>query len=292
MDPRPLHDGVTPSGPAINPPPAGEGAPLICGLQSQSDEGTRGFRPTGSREWLLIAAVKGLGRARADGCDWTLRPGDLLLIAPNTPQDYGALDERGTWVNIWAHVRPRPHWMPWLGWPQVAGGTFLLATGDRWDVVEPELLRMVEATGQPTRLALDVALNALERVLLSCDEVNPLHRSRIVDPRVRAALGIVGDRLASPLDIGSLSHEVGLSRSRFSVLFAAETGLSPQAYIESTRMARAAQMLVLSSWSIGQIAEQVGFPNPYYFSTRFRRLYGMPPSAYRRRFDKATIAAS
>ena len=278
--------------PAVTPPPPDEGAPLVCGLQFQSREHSRGFRPSGSREWLLIAALEGLGRVRAEGRSRTLRPGDLLLIAPGTPQDYGHLDEDGTWVNVWAHFRPRPHWVPWLAWPQVARGVCILSAGERWPPIEAELRRMVEVARQPARRRHDMALNGLERALIHCDEVNPLHRTAEIDPRVRTALEIVGERLAAPLDVEGLSRAVGLSRSRFSVLFAAETNMSPQSYIEFARLTRAAQMLAVSSWSIGHIAEQVGFPNAYYFSTRFRKRYGLPPSAYRDRVERPVAGSA
>lgn len=283
----PAQGGAAPSeqAPEVNPPPPDEGAPLVCGLQSQADGGTRGFRPAGSRDWLMVAAVGGLGRVRADGHELTLRPGDVLLFAPDTPQDYGHLHEAAAWVNVWAHFRPRPHWLPWLGWPQVARGTHLLSSPDLWPAIEPDLRRMVEAAGRPRRLRHDMALNSLERVLILCDEANPLHRGAGIDPRVRSAMEIVSAGLASPLDVEALSRAVGLSRSRFSVLFAAQTGSWPQAYVEHARLARAAQMLALSSWPIARIAEGVGIPNAYYFSTRFRRRYGMPPTAYRARFD-------
>ena len=274
----------------VTPPPSEEGAPLICGLQRQVQGGTRGFRPEGSREWLLIATLEGEGRARAEGRDWTLAPGDLLLIEPGRPQDYGHLHDEADWVNVWTHFRPRPHWLPWLAWSRIGRGIFLLHASECWPEIRPELLRMVETARRPVRLRHDVALNSLERVLLACDEVNPLHRASDIDPRVRTALEIVGERLAAPLDVEGLSREVGLSRSRFSVLFAAETRMSPQSYIEYARLSRAAQMLALSSWPIGQIAEQVGFPNAYYFSTRFRKRYGVPPTVYRHRFDRRATA--
>jgi transcriptional regulator GlxA family with amidase domain len=100
-------------------------------------------------------------------------------------------------------------------------------------------------------------------------------------------LEIVGERLSEPLSIESLGREVGLSRSRFSVLFTAQVNLSPQTYIELARLGRAAQMLHSSSWSVSQIAEEVGFPDAFYFSTRFRRHFGVPPSIYRSRFEAA-----
>lgn len=270
--------------------PAPEATPLVCGLQHQAADWARAFRPQGTRDWLLVATLEGEGAVRAEGRARELRAGDLLLYAPGTRQDYGFLHAEGAWTNVWAHFRPRPHWVPWLVWPQLARGVMLLAAGDRFALPEAELRRMVEAARAPARLRHDLALNGLERVLLLCDEVNPLNRAARVDPRVRAALEIVGERLAEPLGVDGLSRAVGLSRSRFSALFAEATNMSPQAYVEFVRLARAAQMLRLSSWPVARIAEEVGFPNPYYFSTRFRKRYGLPPSTYRERAEAAEAA--
>ena len=233
----------------------------------------------------MVTTINGPGYCRASQQVIPLRRGDMLLIAPDTPQEYGYFDEATVWTNIWVHFRPRPHWIPWLLWPQKSRGVMVLSADDAFDPIEAELLRMVDASTKPTRLRHDKALNALERVLIAADEMNPLHRTAQLDPRIRKALEIVGEKMATPLNIDGLSRAVGLSRSRFSVLFAEQTNLSPQAYIEFVRLNRAAQLLRMSSWPVGHIAEEVGFPNAYYFSTRFRARYGMPPTAFRARYE-------
>lgn len=269
--------------------PAPQSSPIICGLQMQGD-GSRGFRPSGTKDWLMVTTLSGTGYARAEGTETHLEAGDILLIAPDTPQEYGHLDDNSGWVNIWVHFRPRPHWLTWLGWPQLSRGVMMLSTGERFSEIDPELRRMVDISGGPLRLRLDAAMNALERVLIACDDINPAHRSSLLDRRIKKAMEIVGERLAEPLSVEALGKAVGLSRSRFSVLFAEQVNLSPQSYIEVARLTRAAQMLQSSSWPVSQIADEVGFPNAYYFSTRFRRHFGMPPSAYRIRMEDGHAA--
>jgi AraC family transcriptional regulator, arabinose operon regulatory protein len=263
--------------------PAPETTLIVAGTQRQPTEYGRGFRPAGTRDWLLVATVDGLGYARAGREVATLHPGDLLLIAPGTPQEYGYVEERTEWSNLWVHFWPRPHWLPWLRWPQHGPGVMLLQTGEAFAAIEAELRRMIDAQAQPLRLRQDKAMNALERVLIDCDAINPLQSGAKVDPRIRKALEIVGERLGEPLSVDQLARSVGLSRSRFSVLFSAETRVSPQSYIEAMRMTRAAQLLTMSAWPVGQIAEEVGIPNAYYFSTRFRARYGVSPTAWRAR---------
>jgi AraC family transcriptional regulator of arabinose operon len=265
---------------AMDISPAHFSLPLIADIQYQANELSRGFRPEGASDWLMVTTLQGFGYVKADGRSWTLSRGQGLLISPHTPQEYGYRDEQGEWSNIWVHFRPRAHWMPWLQWPQTSKGIMILEV-PIIDSLEVELRKMVELSQGPRRLASDAAMNSLERVLLELDEVNPNHYGFLMDPRIRRALEIVGERLAEPIIVDDLSRQVGLSRSRFSVLFSHHLNCSPQVYIEVTRLQRAAQMLQSSSWTIGQIAIDVGFSNSFYFSTRFRRHFGLTPSDYR-----------
>lgn len=268
--------------PIIPVTPAPSAAPIISGLQHQSPTESRGYRPSGTSDWLLVVTLGGEGYVRAAGTVTVLGPGDMLLIRPNTAQEYGHLRDDGSWVNVWSHFRPRPDWIDWLRWPELAPGIMRLAAGDALGAIEPELRRMVEIANGALRLRLSAAMNSLERVLILADAINPLQVVARRDTRILRAVDLIGEQLAEPIEIGALARTVGLSRSRFTVLFTAELGLPPQDYIEAERLARAAQMLRSSSWRVSQIALQCGFADPYYFATRFRRRYGTSPSDFRR----------
>jgi AraC family transcriptional regulator of arabinose operon len=263
--------------------PAPAAAPIISGLQYQSPTESRGYRPAGTSDWLLVATLAGLGYVRAAEQLTVLNPADLLLIRPDTAQEYGHLHDDGRWVNIWTHFRPRPDWLGWLDWPALAPGVMLLPAGDAMPAIEMELRRMVEIANGATRLRLPAAMNSLERALLLADGVNPNQSDARLDPRIRRAVERIGERLAEPQAIADLARSVGLSRSRFTVLFTQQLGLAPQDYIEAERLSRAAQMLRSSSWPVSVIATQCGFASPYYFTTRFHRRFGLAPLAFRRR---------
>lgn len=59
-------------------------------------------------------------------------------------------------------------------------------------------------------------------------------------------------------------------------------GATPSNYINSMRLRRAAELLDQTELRIGEIAAQVGFDDPSYFSRLFRRTFGMSPGSYRR----------
>jgi transcriptional regulator GlxA family with amidase domain len=83
--------------------------------------------------------------------------------------------------------------------------------------------------------------------------------------------------------IAAVARRVGLSRSRFSVVFAAAMGCAPQAWREAKRLDRAAELLAHSFLAVADIAAQTGFADPFYLSRRFRARFGESPSAWRAR---------
>lgn len=269
-DPRP----ITPAPPSST---------IILGLQQQTPSlRLPGWRPNGTRDWLLIYTVGGAGSVHAKGRAQRLLAGDALLIAPNTPQEYGLAEGSEGWSNIWAHFRPPMHWLPWLDWPELSRGLMLLRLdAEQRRPIEAELRRAAAFGSQPLRLRTEAMINALERALIIADEFNPKFGGHSLDPRIAASVHAIGENLGGRISIAELSRAAGLSRTRFTVLFTAQLKTSPQAYLEATRLGRAAELLRASHWSIGEIAEEVGYLNAFYFSTRFRRYFGTSPSRYR-----------
>ncbi|MBA3686776.1 MAG: helix-turn-helix transcriptional regulator [Planctomycetes bacterium] len=61
--------------------------------------------------------------------------------------------------------------------------------------------------------------------------------------------------------------------------FASET---PYDLVRRLRVRRAADLLREPSRSVASIADELGFSNPFHFSRAFKRVFGLPPSAFRR----------
>jgi AraC family transcriptional regulator of arabinose operon len=270
-----MSDPSTPSAAPVS-------SPIISGILPNENAENRAYRPDGTDDWLIVATRAGGASVRTpSGRLVSLGAGDLLLIQPGILHDYGYVEEKMAWRNIWVHFRPRAHWLDWLDWPMIDNGIAILSTGEGFAAIELELLRMVDVANGPSRLRIDAAMNALERVLILADHHNPRFVAQEMDDRIHRALEIVGEQLSEKIDIRSLSRSVGLSRSQFTALFTRQLKLTPQAYIENVRLSRAAQMLRSSNWSVGQVAAANGFSSPFYFSTRFRREFGISPSGYR-----------
>ncbi len=73
----------------------------------------------------------------------------------------------------------------------------------------------------------------------------------------------------------------GMSESGFYAAFRSWAGVSPVVYRNNIRMRAAVSMLQNTSLTVAEIAKRVGFDDPYYFSRKFHRHFGVSPRAFR-----------
>jgi AraC family transcriptional regulator len=99
--------------------------------------------------------------------------------------------------------------------------------------------------------------------------------------RLRRVVDYINDRLEADLSLAELSALVGLNPDYFARAFRQTTGLSPYRYVLLKRIDRACGLLSDPRIPIGEIAERSGFGSNGAFTTAFRRVRGVTPSAYR-----------
>jgi AraC-like DNA-binding protein len=94
-------------------------------------------------------------------------------------------------------------------------------------------------------------------------------------------------RYFEPLRVEDLARAAGLSRGHFSGEFRRAFGESPHVYLLTRRLERAAALLRTTDRSVAEICVAVGLSSVGSFTTSFTRVYGMPPTVYRKRFPPA-----
>jgi AraC-like DNA-binding protein len=95
--------------------------------------------------------------------------------------------------------------------------------------------------------------------------------------------GLIGSSSGRLPTTAELAEQFNTSRRSLLRLFKATTGTSPSRYIEETKLDNAKTLLATSKMTIKQIAYEAGYSTASYFSTKFRQLTGLTPSAFRRR---------
>lgn len=81
------------------------------------------------------------------------------------------------------------------------------------------------------------------------------------------------------LDVNTLGKAVGLSKSQLNRKTKAILDKSPNQLIRSYRLERARQLIKSTDFTLAEIAYDVGFSSPAYFSKCFHDEFGFPPSA-------------
>ena len=95
------------------------------------------------------------------------------------------------------------------------------------------------------------------------------------------AIEIIEKNMSNPdFSVEELSRELYISRVGLYKKMLALSGKSPLEFIKSIRLQRAVQLLEKSNLTISEIAYEVGFNNPKYFSKFFKASLNILPSTY------------
>lgn len=99
-------------------------------------------------------------------------------------------------------------------------------------------------------------------------------------------------KLNSLLTLQEIAQNSKLSASHFSNLFRQATGMSPLDYFIHLKLQKACLLLYSTDIKIKNVAAEIGYEDPYYFSRLFKKYMNVAPDLYRtlRKTPEETIA--
>lgn len=156
----------------------------------------------------------------------------------------------------------------------------------------------------------DLGLRIVERLLGAAVMVETAHYMNVdppgrqqrfyseFDPRlkhgdhaiVKAQQFLAGHR-ESPISATELAAQACLEPRTFLRRFTKATGMKPMEYQQQIRISRAREMLELTRLGVEEIAGKVGYEDLKHFRRVFKRIVGLSPSDYRRRFSAGRAEA-
>lgn len=249
-------------------------------------------RPQGAEEHILIFCTAGNGSCQIDGVSWRIGPGNALLIPRGAPHAYWA-DSDTPWSIHWVHFTG------------ITGDLMLSELGRDQRVlqVDTQSALLVEALFQECYRAFaggfvihrmiysaQVLHHLLGKIIYGNSYYSPLQhtsRRRALEP----TLTFLHQNSARKLTLKEIADHAGVSVSHLSALFKEQTGLSPMDYLIRYRMQRACVLLSVKSATVHEVAYEVGYSDPYYFSRLFKKVIGIAPLHYREHRGKRTNAA-
>ncbi|MCP3805127.1 AraC family transcriptional regulator [Allokutzneria sp. A3M-2-11 16] len=229
-------------------------------------------------EFQFVWILRGSARWRSPSGTTELRPGQLLLVRPGTP-DFWLWDRHEPTTHGYAYFDFTGSWRPSpeSGWP-------VLRSTDGDDPLR-SVLRYLLRQDSDKIVAAE---------LVRCALVLFTHRAGVHDPNSPAAVDAVIEHvyrawtpsgIARALSLRELASAAAVSTGHLSRVFRDHFGVGPITAIELLRLARAATLLTESDLPLAAVARSCGFADPGHFSHRFRRAYHLPPGQYRRAAD-------
>lgn len=240
-------------------------------------------RSKGSQDWLLTYTLSGSGVFKIGNDIRPCEAGDAVLLPPGTPHLY-ATQEGTVWEFVWVHVVPPPHWSGLLQLTRSHGGLVYIPVGE--ETVKRRLLDAFHRTIRDSKdlhpYSAELAMTGVEEILLLLNRQQRHTSNPAIDPRVSDVLHILMHRMSEPHSVAALARSVSLSPSRLAHMFKEQVGESIIDMLSKIRLRQASRLLRFTTLQVNEIARDVGFPDPFYFTKQFKASYRVSPSEYRR----------
>jgi transcriptional regulator GlxA family with amidase domain len=99
--------------------------------------------------------------------------------------------------------------------------------------------------------------------------------------RIEQSVAYMTQHLNQSLQVATLAARASISPSHFFALFKRRIGLAPMDYFTRLRMERAGRLLEATSLSVKEVAAELGYEDPFYFSRVFKSVNHLAPSGFR-----------
>jgi len=233
---------------------------------------------------LVLYCVGGEGSLSTGGQTYQVAKGDVLLLPRGVPHSYGASSER-PWTVYWMHFSGTDAEAFWRhlgcigrGFATQVGVTARLS-GSMESLIKIASRDLLENS-------LIYGSNLLREILTLLKVMRDKSQESSSSFSVDAIHAFMHKSLHIDLDLDTLAQTANMSRHAFSRRYKTLTGVSPYRYYLYLKMQRACQLLDATDQTVAQVAEVMGYRDPYYFSRVFRQIIGMPPSQFRKkRYD-------
>ncbi len=240
-------------------------------------------RSKGLDAHILIYCVGGVGWFEIEGKHGMLNPNEALLIPRKTPHSYGA-DTKNPWSIHWAHFAGE-------------ASTYYVNTLPPYEFsinVSPNIKKPVVALfedcyrcfesgyTQKNILLCSQALRHLLALLFFGNQSFSPGIPRRSHKSFDETIEYMRQHIDGSLTLDDMSKHAGLSSTRFTTSFKKNTGFSPVEYYIRLRIQTACRLFDTTALNVAEVAIQIGYDDPCYFSRIFKKVMNIPPSAYSR----------
>lgn len=237
-------------------------------------------RASGYHWHQILYSAKGKGELRYDNVTVGLSEGDCFFLPMSYPHEYYAVE--GNW-----DVR----WVAFDGYacPHILSqfGLFKPCIVREADAATLQSIYKKMFLAQKTdKVYGNYSCSGLiyeyvvefYRLMLEKSRTGGNDRSNLLMP----VLNYIEEHFASDFPMTVLAEQAGITPQHLCRIFKETMNMRPTEYLAKRRLEEAKKLLSNSDIPVADIGVRVGFPDPGYFSTVFRRYEGISPVGYRK----------
>ena len=119
-------------------------------------------------------------------------------------------------------------------------------------------------------------------LLVSRQQQNGENYIVTIPEEIEMAVSYFNENYNTKISVAQYAESLHISTNWFIRNFKQHMKISPAQYLLSLRMVNAQSLLENTDYSVGEVAEIVGYDNQLYFSRVFKKEYGVSPAQYRK----------
>lgn len=235
--------------------------------------------------YIIHYVLSGKGSIKTEDRNYELSEGDLFLLPPHSNAVYEPKRE-DPWSYIWIELNGSSVKII-LDATSYNATNFIFKDGEE-RYLKQVLIEMIHEDSLSTEASESLLIisyifkvfSFLVKHYPKSENVNITKKEETIKKIERYLYIHYSD---TNLSIGNVAEEFSFSQSYITRLFKSQTGITPIQYVDELRMKKAIELLSHHSLTIDQIAEAIGYKNQFYFTKRFKKYYGMPPSKYKQK---------
>lgn len=242
-----------------------------------------------SDAWVIHYTLAGRVVMRHAQGDLLVGPGQMLVIEPRQPVSWEVATPAGDapepeplWEVIYFIYQAPKEELPLLRHPCIRPGYSLTTVRlpEHRERIVAAMHRALDLHRSSVYSRSGLAECALKEALV-WHGTDQKMAEKPLPPLILEALRVIDQTLAQAITAAAIARQCSVSRSKLMSAFSKEIGQPLMAFREQRRMQRARQLLQGGHVSVKQVALEMGYGEPKYFSRRFRRCTGVRPSVCR-----------
>lgn len=220
------------------------------------------FGPFVREYWLIHYVESGSGCFFKKGVTYQVQAGDMFIIAPYEETFYQA-DE----ANPWSYS--------WMGFTAADIPCNLQRAVLHCPAARAVFEDAKRCTEMDVGKSVFLAAKIWELLAVIMEQDTRPHTDY-----VQTARSIIHSSYMNRLTVSDIARSLHLNRSYFSDIFKQKMGVSPQQYLNTYRLKKAADLMCVYGQSPTLAALSTGYADVYTFSKMFKRHFGVSPRTY------------